>query len=374
MEAATAFIGTVFLLCAGFATQRWLDRHFLPSWFLPRPWLVLIESSVRVVLAAAGVWLVVWLRPRAARLSVSAPGVVMRSAIAIVLALGAGELVLRQVQSRPVGWLVPGRGATPPPRSAARLDLRAGADRAARGWRARHRLLVRCGGISCPAPRRTRRSRAADDRVHRRVRDVRRRSGVGGQRARAGRRHDGDPEREPRRARLQQRSGVSEARARTAPLPAARRRRLVVHDGDLRPEPGRQPAASGTRPGLAPGGATRTAGVARHAARPLPQGTDRGTRHRDDTRSPPRDARPGADKRSTSVDHRSAVRRRGPGRAGAPAPHSRRGRLAVRLDRDRRRLASQSVAPPQRRRRSRDCDSDRIPPGRQISYDWHRTC
>ena len=106
-EAATTFTGTVFLLCAGFATQRWLDRHFLPSWFLPRPWLVLIESSVRVVLAAAGVWLVVWLRPRAGRLSASAPGAVMRSAIAIVLALGAGELVLRHVELRPAGWLVP---------------------------------------------------------------------------------------------------------------------------------------------------------------------------------------------------------------------------------------------------------------------------
>jgi hypothetical protein len=107
VEAATAFIGTVLLLCAGFATQPWLDRHLLPSWFLPRPWLVLIESLVRVVLAAAGLWLVVWLRPRAGRLLASAPGAVMRSAIAIVLALGAAELVLRQVQSRPLGWLVP---------------------------------------------------------------------------------------------------------------------------------------------------------------------------------------------------------------------------------------------------------------------------
>jgi hypothetical protein len=106
-EAATAFIGTALVLCAGFATQHWLDRHFLPSWFLPRPWLVVIESSVRVGLAAAGVWIVLWLRPRVGRLMASAPGAVVRSAIAIVLALGTGELVLRQVQSRPVGWLVP---------------------------------------------------------------------------------------------------------------------------------------------------------------------------------------------------------------------------------------------------------------------------
>ncbi len=106
-EAATAFVGALFLLCAGFATQRWLDTHLLPSWFLPRPWLVLIESSVRVALAAAGVWLILWLRPRAGRFVASAPGAVLPSAIAIVLALGTGELVLRQVQSRPLGWLVP---------------------------------------------------------------------------------------------------------------------------------------------------------------------------------------------------------------------------------------------------------------------------
>jgi hypothetical protein len=106
-EASTALIGTVFLLCGVFATQRWLDRHLLPSWFLPRSWLVLIESSVRVVLAAGGVWLLLWLRPRAGRFAASAPGALVPSAIAIALALGAGELVLRQVQSRPVGWLVP---------------------------------------------------------------------------------------------------------------------------------------------------------------------------------------------------------------------------------------------------------------------------
>ena len=106
-ESAIAVIGTVCLLCAGFAMQRWLDRHLLPSWFLPRPWLVLIESSVRVALAAGGVWLLLWLRPRAGRFVASAPGTVMLSAVAIVLALGAGELVLRQVRSRPVSWLVP---------------------------------------------------------------------------------------------------------------------------------------------------------------------------------------------------------------------------------------------------------------------------
>jgi hypothetical protein len=106
-EVAIAAVGTAFLLCAVLASQPWLDRHFLPSWFLPRHWWVLIESSVRVMLGAGGVVLVLWVRPRLGRLIASPPALVVWSAIAAVLAFGAGELVLRHVQLRPVGWLVP---------------------------------------------------------------------------------------------------------------------------------------------------------------------------------------------------------------------------------------------------------------------------
>ena len=106
-EAAVASIGTALLICAILANQRWLDRHFLPSWFLPHHWYVLIESSVRVVMAAAGVSLALWVRPRVGRLIASSPARVVQSAIAAVLALGASELVLRHVQLRPAGWLVP---------------------------------------------------------------------------------------------------------------------------------------------------------------------------------------------------------------------------------------------------------------------------
>jgi hypothetical protein len=106
-EAAVAFIGTALLLCAILANQRWLDRHFLPSWFLPHHWYVLIESSVRVVMATVGVSLALWVRPRVGRLIASAPAYFVQTAIAAVLALGASELVLRHVQLRPAGWLVP---------------------------------------------------------------------------------------------------------------------------------------------------------------------------------------------------------------------------------------------------------------------------
>jgi hypothetical protein len=105
-EGAIASVGTAFLLCAVLANQRWLDSHFLPSWFLPHQWWVLIESSVRVMLAAVGVSLALWLRPRLGRLIAATPARVVLSAVAAVLALVAGEVVLRHVQLRPTGWLV----------------------------------------------------------------------------------------------------------------------------------------------------------------------------------------------------------------------------------------------------------------------------
>jgi hypothetical protein len=106
-EVAVASVGTALLLCAVLANQRWLDRHFFPSWFLPHQWWVLIESSVRAMLAAIGVSLALWMRPRLGRFIASTPTLVVQLAVAALLAFGAGELVLRHMQLRPVGWLVP---------------------------------------------------------------------------------------------------------------------------------------------------------------------------------------------------------------------------------------------------------------------------
>jgi hypothetical protein len=105
-EIAVALIGSAFLIGAVAANQRWLDRHFLPSWFLPRQWYVLIESSVRLAMAAAGAWLALNARPRIGRAVLHAPARTLHVAIAAVLALGASELVLRRVHLRAVGWLV----------------------------------------------------------------------------------------------------------------------------------------------------------------------------------------------------------------------------------------------------------------------------
>ena len=55
VEIAVAAIGGALLACALAANQRWLDRHFLPSWFVPRRWYVLLEAFVRLMIGAAGV-------------------------------------------------------------------------------------------------------------------------------------------------------------------------------------------------------------------------------------------------------------------------------------------------------------------------------
>jgi hypothetical protein len=106
IEIAVAAIGSALIACAIVANQQWLDRHFLPSWFLPRQWYVLIESCVRLSIAVFGVSLIL-MRRRIARLVLRAPDRVVLAAIAIALAIGAGDLVVRRVHVRAAEWLAP---------------------------------------------------------------------------------------------------------------------------------------------------------------------------------------------------------------------------------------------------------------------------
>jgi hypothetical protein len=106
-EGAIVSIGIALLACSLLANQRWLDRHFLPSWFLPHRWYVLIESSVRLAIAAAGVTLALFARRPLVRLMASAPTTVALSVLAAALAFGASELVLSRVHVRATEWLVP---------------------------------------------------------------------------------------------------------------------------------------------------------------------------------------------------------------------------------------------------------------------------
>jgi hypothetical protein len=105
-EIAITLIGGALVAGALAANQPWLDKHFLPSWFLPRRWYVWIETAVRLVMAAVGLALAFCARPRVARFAARAPGIVVRVAIAGALAFAASELVLRRVHLRATGWLV----------------------------------------------------------------------------------------------------------------------------------------------------------------------------------------------------------------------------------------------------------------------------
>src|SRR5215471_467425 len=105
-ERIVAVCGIVLIATAAAARQSWLDRHFLPSFFIPRQWYVLIETSVRLGIAAAGLALVLG-RSRTARLLTRAPSMTLSIGLAAAIAIAAGELVLRVRHPRPTGWLVP---------------------------------------------------------------------------------------------------------------------------------------------------------------------------------------------------------------------------------------------------------------------------
>jgi hypothetical protein len=104
-ETVMVFTGVALLACAVVSNQLWLDRHFLPSFFLPRLWYVRLETLVRVLLAALGATFVLVLRPRAGRFAERSAGL-LRVAIAALLALAASELALRYVHLPAAEWLV----------------------------------------------------------------------------------------------------------------------------------------------------------------------------------------------------------------------------------------------------------------------------
>jgi len=106
-EIVVASFGGTFLVCAIIANQRFLDRHFVPSFFLPRHWYVVLETSGRLVMAVLGAWLLTVGRSRAGRFAFRAPTRALQVVIATILAFGASNLMLRHVHLRPYEWLSP---------------------------------------------------------------------------------------------------------------------------------------------------------------------------------------------------------------------------------------------------------------------------
>src|SRR5262249_38356129 len=105
-------IGVAVIVCAFVGNQARLDRHFMPSFFLPRDAYVAIENVVRAAIAIVGLLLVA-ARGRGAgggpvaRTLWRAPSLVPGVLLAAGLAFAASELLLRHVQLRPAEWLGP---------------------------------------------------------------------------------------------------------------------------------------------------------------------------------------------------------------------------------------------------------------------------
>src|SRR5262249_25100089 len=99
-------IGVAVIVCAFVGNQARLDRHFMPSFFLPRDAYVAIENVVRAAIGIVGLRLVAARGP-VARTLWRAPSLVPGVLLAAGLAFAASELLLRHVQLRPAEWLGP---------------------------------------------------------------------------------------------------------------------------------------------------------------------------------------------------------------------------------------------------------------------------
>jgi hypothetical protein len=99
-ETVVALIGIAFVACAVACDRQWLDRHFLPPFFVSRHFYVVVASFARVTLAALGVALALYARPRIGRaIALVPPAKLIADAagisLAIGLAFGVSEGLLR---------------------------------------------------------------------------------------------------------------------------------------------------------------------------------------------------------------------------------------------------------------------------------------
>jgi hypothetical protein len=96
VEIAIAFVGVALLVSAVLANQRWLDHHFLPSFYLSRSKYVTIESVVRITIAALGTALAIVGRRRIAKFISHRPARSLQLTVAVLLAFPATEFVLQR--------------------------------------------------------------------------------------------------------------------------------------------------------------------------------------------------------------------------------------------------------------------------------------
>jgi hypothetical protein len=94
-EIAIAFVGLDLLVAAMLANQRWLDHHFLPSFYTSRADYVRIETVVRISVAVLGLALTFGVRRPLAKFITYKPVLAFQILLAVLLAFPATELILR---------------------------------------------------------------------------------------------------------------------------------------------------------------------------------------------------------------------------------------------------------------------------------------
>src|SRR5438067_9838177 len=100
VEIGIAFVGVVLFVFALLPNQRWLDHHFLPSFYTSRSRYVWIESIVRITIAAIGAVLALVARRPLGKFIAQHPARVLQITLAILLAFQATEFVLRMGHER----------------------------------------------------------------------------------------------------------------------------------------------------------------------------------------------------------------------------------------------------------------------------------
>ncbi len=100
VEIGIAFVGVGLIVSPLLANQRWLDHHFLPSFYTPRSRYVLIESVVRIFIGAIGALLALVVRRPLGKFIANHPARALQITVAVLLAFPATELVLRMRHRR----------------------------------------------------------------------------------------------------------------------------------------------------------------------------------------------------------------------------------------------------------------------------------
>src|SRR5947207_6570270 len=100
VEIGIAFVGVLLFGSALLANQRWLDHHFLPSFYTPRSRYVWIESIVRITIAAVEALLALLVRRPLGKFIADHPTRALQLTRAVWLAFPATEFVLRMRHRR----------------------------------------------------------------------------------------------------------------------------------------------------------------------------------------------------------------------------------------------------------------------------------